>query len=202
MLLKIGAFSGITMDIDIDFKNRDDALKHFKHIVASRLENDEIKPHNTGVYFTDIPHEIVHNLATIEYKEAEKRGYFKVDFLNVNVYSDINSEQHIIDLMNQKPIWELFEDDDFIADLFHINGYGDLLRKTQPKSLEQLAAVLAMIRPSKKHLVGKDWNEILKEVWVKPTDNSYYYKKSHAISYAMAVIVQANRKIEKLNEQV
>ena len=32
----------------------------------------------------------------------------------------------------------------------------------------------------------------MKEVWVKPTDGSYFFKKSHAIAYAQAVVVQMN----------
>jgi hypothetical protein len=61
-----------------------------------------------------------------------------------------------------------------------------------PNSLEQLAAVLAMIRPAKKHLIGKSWTEILNQVWTKPDNNEYYFKKAHAIAYAMAVVVQMN----------
>jgi hypothetical protein len=61
-----------------------------------------------------------------------------------------------------------------------------------PNSLEQLAAVLAMIRPAKKHLIGKSWTEIMSQVWTKPDNDEYYFKKAHAIAYAMAVIVQMN----------
>jgi hypothetical protein len=38
----------------------------------------------------------------------------------------------------------------------------------------------------------KDWKDILKEVWVKPTDGSYFFKKSHAVAYAQAIVVQMN----------
>jgi hypothetical protein len=49
-----------------------------------------------------------------------------------------------------------------------------------------------MIRPAKRYLTYKNWNEILKEVWTKPTDNSYFFKKSHAVAYAQAIVVQMN----------
>ena len=45
-----------------------------------------IKKHNTGVYFTDIPVHPFTNCANINYKEAEDRGYFKLDFLNVHLF--------------------------------------------------------------------------------------------------------------------
>jgi len=66
------------------------------------------------------------------------------------------------------------------------------VQKLQPKSIEQLAAVLAIIRPAKRQLMYKDWNEIMKQVWVKPTDGSYFFKKSHAVAYAQAIVVQMN----------
>ena len=57
---------------------------------------------------------------------------------------------------------------------------------------EQLAAVLAIIRPAKRGLMYKNWVDILKDVWIKPTDGSYFFKKSHAVAYAHAIVVQMN----------
>jgi hypothetical protein len=42
-------------DIDIDFKNRNDALELIKYRAASRMEHGEMKPHNVGIYLQDIP---------------------------------------------------------------------------------------------------------------------------------------------------
>ena len=94
--------------------------------------------------------------------------------------------------METEPVWELLEQDDFTDLLFHVNGHGDILRAMKPSSIEQLAAVLAIIRPAKRYLIGKDWNTVMSEVWIKPSTNDYYFKKSHAISYAMAVVVHMN----------
>jgi hypothetical protein len=41
-------------------------------------------------------------------------------------------------------------------------------------------------------LLGKDWNTVFATVWDKPTDGTYYFKKAHAISYAMAIVLQLN----------
>jgi len=62
----------------------------------------------------------------------------------------------------------------------------------KPKDIESLAACLAIIRPAKKHLLGKSWTEVLQDVWTKPTTNEYYFKKAHAVAYAMAIVVQMN----------
>ena len=82
--------------------------------------------------------------------------------------------------------------------MFHIAGHHELCQKLQPKSAIQLAAVLAIIRPGKRYLADKTWPEIHAEVWKKPEDGSYYFKKSHAVSYAVAVIVHMNLLVEIL----
>ena len=176
-------------DIDIDFADRDDILSKIHHRVASISSE---KKHNTGVYVTEIPHNPVDNLSTINYKTAEDRGYFKLDFLNVSIYKDVKDEQHLQKLMEREPLWELLQHEEFVDQLFHLNGHTSILKQTCPTSVEQLAAVLAMIRPAKRHLIGKTWTEIMKEVWTKPANGEYYFKKAHAISYAMVVVVHMN----------
>ena len=186
-------------DIDIDFYDRNSVLEKFKHIPASIKENEHFKKHNTGVYFHNIPINPLTNQSSIDYKEAEQRGYFKIDFLNVSIYKDIKDENHLNQLLEREPLWELLLQDDFVNLLFHVNGYGSILRQMKPTSVEQLAAVLAMIRPSKKHLLGKSWNEIFQEAWTKPENDQYYFKKSHSIAYAMAIVVQMNLICESIS---
>ena len=179
-------------DIDIDFSDRLKALELFDHTVASRLDNGQVKQHNTGIYVTSIPKDERNNLSTIDYKTAEDRGYFKIDFLNVGVYEGVRNEEHLKKLMETEPLWDLLTQDAVVELLFHLNGHGDVLRKTCPTSVEQLSAVLAMIRPAKRYLIGKDWTTIMKEVWTKPENDEYYFKKAHAVAYAMAIVVQLN----------
>ena len=184
-------------DIDIDFADRDNILSLINHRVA-KLNTG--KKHNTGIYVTEIPHNPIDNLSTIDYKDAEDRGYVKLDFLNVSMYKDIKNEAHLEELIKRKPLWELLEHDNFVDQVFHVNGHGDLLRQLKPTSVEQLAAALAIIRPAKRHLANQPWPTIIKAVWKKPTNNEYYFKKAHAISYAMAVVVHMNLLCEQLNE--
>ena len=134
-------------DIDIDFADRKILLKKIRHRVA-RLNTG--KKHNTGVYATEIPHNPIDNLSTIDYKTAEDRGYFKLDFLNVSIYKDVKDETHLISLMRKEPLWELLEHQDFVDQVFHVSGHSDLLKQLKPTSVEQLAATLAIIRTSQK----------------------------------------------------
>lgn len=186
-------------DIDIDFFDRDQALKCFKHITASRIDGDDLVKHNTGVYFHSVPVDSEKNISAVPYDRADELDYFKIDFLNVNIYKGIRDESHLNQLMGREPLWDLLEQDDFVNLLFHVNGHGGILRQMKPKSIEQLAAVLAVIRPAKRYLIGKDWTIVMTEVWTKPENNDYYFKKSHATAYAVAVVVQMNLICEQIS---
>ena len=179
-------------DVDIDFFDRDGVLKLFKHAPASIIKDGEIIKHKTGVYFHAIPTDPINKHASLDYKKAEDRGYFKIDCLNVNIYKNIKSEQELVELMIEEPDWDMLKDQKIVDQLFHLNGHYNIVSKLEPKNIEQLAAVLAIIRPAKRGLMYKDWVNILKEVWLKPTDGSYFFKKSHAIAYAHAIVVQMN----------
>jgi DNA polymerase III alpha subunit len=179
-------------DIDIDFLDRTEALKYLKHTPAAIEDTGTFKKHNTGVYCTSIPYNPLTGMSTIDYKAAENRGYFKIDFLNVSIYKGVRDEKHLKQLMETEPLWDLLEQDDFTQLLFHVNGHGSILRQSKPRSIEQLAAVLAMIRPAKRYLIGKDWTTVMTEVWTRPENEEYFFKKAHAVAYAMAVVVQMN----------
>jgi len=183
-------------DVDIDFADRSVILEKLKHRVAMLSTS---KKHNTGIYPTEIPHNPVDNCATIDYKEADRRGYFKLDFLNVSIYQDVRDETHLNHLVNQEPLWDLLWNKEFSDLVFHLNGHSEILQKLRPKNVEQLAATLAIIRPAKRYLIDSDWDTILKEVWVRPEGDEYFFKKSHSFSYAFAVIVHMNLICEKIS---
>jgi hypothetical protein len=186
-------------DIDIDFLDRDNALTLFKHVGASRLEAGKLVKHNTGVYLHEVPVNASTGLCAVPYDAADEEGYFKIDFLNVGIYKGVRNEDHLVQLMETEPLWDLLEQDDFNSLLFHVNGHGGILRQMQPKTVEQLAAVLAMIRPAKRYLIGKDWTTVMNEVWTKPENDDYFFKKSHATAYAVAIVVQMNLICENIS---
>lgn len=183
-------------DIDLDFADRTRALSVIKHIDAQL--DGTFKKHNTGVYCTSIPYNPITGISTIDYKTAEDRGYFKLDFLNVSIYNGVRDKAHLKQLMETEPVWDLLEDDEFVNLLFHVNGHGSILRQMKPRSIPQLASILAMIRPAKRHLIGKDWKTVEQEVWIKPEGDEYYFKKAHAVAYAHVIVVQMNLICEDL----
>jgi hypothetical protein len=184
-------------DIDIDFADRTIVLDKLKHRVAKLGTG---KKHNTGVYATEIPHNPVDLLSTLDHDKADERGYFKLDFLNVSIYKLVRDEAHLTELMERKPLWQLLEHKDFSDKVFHLNGHDELLKQLKPTSVQQLAATLAIIRPAKRYLANKDWETIMKEVWIKPTNGDYFFKKAHAVGYAMACVVHMNLICENLDK--
>ena len=56
-----------------------------------------------------------------------------------------------------------------------------------------------MIRPAKRHLIGKPWTEVMADVWVKPTSDEYFFKKAHAVAYAHVIVVQMNLICEQIS---
>ena len=183
-----------TSDIDIDVRDRDQALALLKYTAASIIKEGKNSKHNTGVYFTDIPVDPFTGRASLDYEAAEERGYVKVDVLNVGLYKQIKSEEHLEQLMQQEPAWDRLYDAEFCARLIHIGAHYDTLVKMPEavNSIPRLAMFLAVIRPAKRHLIGKKWAEVAESVWEKPEDGSYAFKRSHAVAYANLVAVNIN----------
>ena len=180
-------------DVDIDFADRSLLLEHIKHIPAAMRNVTPIRKHASGVHITDVPYDPVHDMAAIDYSKAEKRGYFKLDLLNVHVYEKVRDEAHLKYLMRE-PDWSMLQDYNRMKSLIHLaNHYRSIKSMPDPiDSVPRLAMFLALIRPAKKHLIGKRWADVAKEVWEKDADGGYAFKKSHAISYAHLVIVHMN----------
>lgn len=187
-------------DIDIDFGDRTKALAVLKHIPASIKQEDKLVKHNSGVYFTDIPVDPFTGVASIEHKSAEERGYVKLDLLNVNLYNQVRDEAHLEQLMTTEPLWDLLLQREFCEQLSHIgNHYGTLIKMPEPvNSIPRMAMFLAIIRPGKRHLIGKPWSEVAKTIW-DATEDGYTFKKSHAVAYAHLVAVHMNLICEQVS---
>jgi hypothetical protein len=191
----------IDFDVDIDLADREQFLQLVPHIAASILQEDgSYTRHNTGVYFQTLPQFPLEKFSSVDYKTAAQQGWFKVDILNNSIYKKVTNEAHLNRLINTEPMWELLEHQEVVKQLFHINNYHHIIAQYKPTDIEQLAMLLALIRPGKRHLIGKSWQEISQEIWTKPTDNSYYFKHSHAVAYALVIVVQLNLMCETEQE--
>ena len=181
-------------DIDIDLGDRTQALAHISHVPASIVRDGRLVKHNSGIYVTDIPVDPFTGQASLDYQAAESRGYVKLDLLNVSLYTQITSEAHLTELMNQEPAWDRLYDPEFFARLIHVGSHYDTLLKMPEavNTIPRMAMFLAVIRPAKRHLIGKKWQEVAATVWDKPSDDGYHFKKSHSLAYSHLVVVNMN----------
>jgi hypothetical protein len=182
----------IDFDIDIDMRDREDILRLIPHVNATVIRDGVSKPHNTGVYFQKISNDPLTGRAQIDHHDAEAEGYVKVDFLNNSIYQGVRNPQHLRDLVAREPMWDMLKYPEIVAQLYHIGNYYDLVSAYTPRTVEQLAMVLALIRPAKRHLQGLAFEDLTPAIWQKPDDGSYYFKRSHSIAFATAIVVQMN----------
>lgn len=188
-------------DIDIDCKNRKELIEKLDCVEAVERYTPagESVPHKSGVFFDNIPVDPSTGYASIPFKDAEALGYQKVDFLNVHVYDNVTDRQHLVNLLKRDTPWELFKDPDIVGNLFQLGNQVSTVMAWAPTNVHQLAMLIAMIRPAKRHLVGcSDWTGVEREIWVKPTNDKAYFKKAHAYAYSYAIIAQLNALVEQL----
>jgi hypothetical protein len=183
----------IAADIDIDLANRDQVLALIDYTAASQRKNDQLVKHNSGIYITDIPRDTLNGYASIDYQQAEQRGYFKIDLLNNTVYQLIRDQQHYDQMLAATPPWQRLQDQQFVQKIVHINNAWDQLqRMPEPvDSLARMAMFIAVIRPAKRYLQGKTWREVAERIWLAEQDG-YYFKRSHSVAYAHLVTLHMN----------
>lgn len=195
--------AGVDTDIDIDFASREDALRDLDHIPAMRREGAKEVRHASGVYFQPVPVNPLTGLSAFTADEAAEHGYFKIDFLNNSIYQSVRDEAHLDALLNREPEWEAFEDRLIVGMLPHLADHFGIVQAIQPRSIEDLAVILALIRPGKRHLLGRSRAEIDAEVWTPPTaGGEYFFKRAHAIAYAASIVVRLNRLIEEMSDAI
>jgi hypothetical protein len=183
----------MSADIDLDLADRNQVLQLIKSTSARQHQQGQVRRHNSGVYVTDIPYDPVNQCAAIDYELAEKRGYFKIDLLNMSVYQLIKSQDHYDALLAKEPPWQrLWTDPEWTKQVVHIGNYTDLIARMKPDSITRMAAFIAIIRPGKAHLQHCTWSEIFQSVWDGDDSRGFVFKHSHSIGYAMLVALHMN----------
>ena len=188
----------MSADVDIDFADRKQILDLIKHVPARQENSGEVRKHNSGVFVTDIPLDPINQCSSIDYREAETRGYFKIDFLNQSVYELVQDQAHYDCMLAKDPDWNLLLDTQFCERVVHIGNYANLVKEMRPDSIERMAAFIAVIRPGKAHLQRQSWETVFASVWDGDDSRGFVFKKSHSISYAKLVALHINLLEEQL----
>jgi hypothetical protein len=183
------------LDIDIDLPTNFDPKKIFTSVrVASMLKGSEFVKHPCGAYFQGIAVDPITGLAAIPHKEAQDLGFFKIDFLHLSVLDDFTTKEQIRKLMKYKPDWTLLNSQEVVEKLFHIKNHFDLVNRVKPTSVQELADIMALIRPGRRQLVDQYMmnKEAVrkKQLYERQAHDEYSFKRSHAIAYAYNVVLQ------------
>lgn len=181
------------MDIDIDLRSDTPIAKIFAHWpLAMQINNGRAMKHPCGIHPQSVPTDPLTGLAAIPYKDAATIGYFKIDMLHNSVYSHFESKAEIDALLELEPDWNLLKVASIVKQLFQISKHYDLIKTIKPKSVNDLADAIALIRPGKKHMVNKylTHKEEVRRLLFDYTSEDYSFKKGHAIAYAQVIVLQ------------
>lgn len=159
---------------------------------AAILKDGKLSAHPCGVYPQRMAVDPVTGLAAIPYDQAEDLGYQKIDFLHLSVYQHFKTRAEIDELLKKEPDWSLLQLPSAQAKIFQLGKHGDLLSDLKPRSIMELADIMALIRPGKKAFIGlyKKDREAARKVLFAKDETGYYFKKSHAICYSYVVWLQ------------
>ncbi len=182
------------MDIDIDFPTNFKPLTIFTDAVpASMVKGDELVKHPCGIYFQNMAIDDITQTAAIPYEEAEVLGYFKIDCLHLSILDHFTSKQEIRNLSKKEPKWEMLLDRRVVEQLFQIRNNYDIVRRVKPTSIQELADVIALIRPNKKILLDsylKDRTGVRSNLYRQRAEDKSAFRLGHAIAYASTIVLQ------------
>lgn len=182
-------------DVDIDLSPATDKDQYGVRAIIYDEDNEKIQPHPSGYYMQGMPVDPETGYAAIEYQDAESRGFHKVDLLTNSAYATFATKQDVLDALSKEPDWNKLQDENIVKQLPHIANYYQLISELQPRSVEDLADVLALIRPGKQHLLEaykKDKQRTRVNLYRAPVNGQYWFKYSHSLSYAMMIVCVLN----------
>lgn len=192
-------------DIDVDVPDRDAALQGLPHVPATTMVADRRQRHVSGIYFQRVPVDPFDGLCAFEHSTAGDLGYTKVDLLNNSIYEGVRDEAHLLDLLHRDAPWDFLDSAEIVEQLHHVRNHYDIVQTIKPRSILDLAVVIALIRPGKHHLLNQPREVIDAEIWKPVTaegGEGYAYKKSHAVAYAASIVVQLNLMVEQADNEM
>jgi hypothetical protein len=188
-------------DIDIDVADRNKALSGLTFVKASMVQDGELRKHPTGIFCQKMPVDPISGLAVFPSGKksddiADLMGFYKIDMIPNTAYEHVRSPKHMDELLEREMDWSLLYREEVVQKLQHINGHFEILQAYEPKNIDELACLIAIIRPGKRHLIGEEWDIVKDNIWKRNDGDQYTFKKSHAIAFAMMITVQLKSMIE------
>ena len=186
-------------DVDIDIGTTIDRSKYGIRSFVYNEKTKKISPHPSAVYLEDVPIDMVTGFSALDYKYGDRAGFYKVDLLNNKSYVMFKSKAEVLEYMNKPVDWKNFTREDLVKKLPHIGNHFDVVQMIMPESIHDLADILALIRPGKSHLLDYYMEDKLStriNLYRAPVNEQNYFKKAHAISYAVMIATVMNKLVE------
>jgi len=183
-------------DVDLDVKSGTEKAKYGTRGMVYNTDNEKILPHPSAYYIENVPVDGLTGNAAFDYEYGDEVGYLKVDLLTNTSYDGFLTKEEVIHAMESSPDWSLLEDEEFVNSLPHLNGHFSIVSKIRPRSIQELADVLALIRPGKVHLIDqyiKNPSRTRVNLYKRASGDKVYFKRSHAISYACMIVCVMNK---------
>lgn len=190
-------------DIDIDVATRTDRNSFGVQAIIYDADTQQITPHPSGHYVECGMHEDTGNpgKASVDYETAEELGFTKIDLLRNTSYDYFTSKEDVLKYLHREPEWTMLEESEICECLPQIAGHTALIQRLKPKSIEDLADILALLRPGKAYLVNRyaaNKAVVRRELYKKVP--GVYFKKSHAIAYASMIVCVMNKIAETIEQ--
>lgn len=183
-------------DVDIDCSSKTERTSYGVRSMAYNIDTKRILPHPSGVHLDPVPVDPETGLCAIDHKEAATLGFIAVDILTNTSYDRFGSKDEVIRMAEKEPNWALLKKETFVSKLPHIGNHFDVVSIVEPKSIDDLADVLALIRPGKRHLLDsyvKNKNSVRRELYKRSANGHAYFKKAHSYSYAVMIVAVMNK---------
>jgi len=186
----------MSFDVDIDVKSNTKKEKFGIRAILYNADSMKISPHPSGYYFdTNMPIDKMTGNAAIEAKRAEELGFIKIDLLTNTAYDVFNSKDDVLRAADRTPDWDMLLDKNFIKRLPQLHNQYELVNYIRPRSISELADLLALLRPGKMKFLEdykSDPEKVRRNLYRRSVEG-YHYKKSHAISTAIQIVAIMNK---------
>lgn len=179
-------------DVDIDVKSSTNKKAYGTQAMVYNSKTEKVLPHPAGFYLEPVPIDDTTGNCAFDYKFGSEFGFFKVDLLTNTVYDGFKTKEEVLEAATGDVDWDKFGDERIVAQLPHIANHFDIIRRVNPRSIDDLADVLALIRPGKRPLLDryiKSKDRTRHTLYKRANNDLNYFKKSHAYSYALMIIV-------------
>ena len=191
-----------TFDVDIDIKSGSDRGDWGVRCAIYNEDTERLQPHPSGIIIEDVPVDPVSGLSCLHYTECDLLGLYKVDLLTNNSYNIFKDQAELDEYREMEPDFSLLMIEAICTKLPHIGNHFDMVKELKPSSISELADVLALMRPGKMHLIEDYANPQKRSLVIgnlyRASTTGMYFKKSHAVGYALMIVTVMNKLKEML----